>query len=86
MIALNGPMKNIVQFMATKERGVYTADGVNVPVVTDDSTFEELQTNIREAVALYFEDENAAFLGFSTSPAILTLSSNPTAPFAMFRL
>jgi hypothetical protein len=35
-------MKNIIQFMVTKEQGVYTADGVNVPVVTEGSTFEEL--------------------------------------------
>jgi predicted RNase H-like HicB family nuclease len=65
-------MKHIVQFTVTKEQGVYTAEGVNLPVVTEGNTFEELQTNIREAVALYFEDENAASLGFSTSPAILT--------------
>jgi hypothetical protein len=45
-------VKNIIQFMVTKEQGVYTADGVNVPVVTEGSTFEELQANIREAVAL----------------------------------
>jgi hypothetical protein len=51
-------VKNIIQFTVTKEQGVYAADGVNVPVVTDGSTFEE-QANIREAVALYFEDENA---------------------------
>ena len=36
-------MKNIIQFMVTKEQGVYTADGVNVPVVTEGSTFEELR-------------------------------------------
>jgi hypothetical protein len=54
-------MKNIIQFVVTKEQGVYTADGVNVPVVTQGST-----------VALFFLDENAASLGFSTSPAILT--------------
>ena len=51
-------MKNIIQFVVTKGQGGYTADGVNVPVVTEGSTFEELQANIREAVALYFEDEN----------------------------
>src|SRR3979411_72034 len=39
---------NIIQFTVTKEQGVYAADGVNVPVVTDGSTFEE-QANIREA-------------------------------------
>ena len=65
-------MKNIIQFIVTKEQASYTADGINVPVVTEGTTFEGLQTNIREAVALYFEDENAASLGFSTSPAILT--------------
>jgi hypothetical protein len=65
-------MKHIVQFTVTKEQGFYVADGVNVPIVTEGRTFEELQSNIREAVALYFEDENAESLGFSTSPAILT--------------
>jgi predicted RNase H-like HicB family nuclease len=49
--------------MVTKEQGVYT--GVNLPVVTEGSTFEELQVNIRDAVALYFEDENAASLGLA---------------------
>ena len=52
-------MKKIVQFTVTKERGVYTADGVNVPIVTEGNTFKELQTNIREAVALHFERNNA---------------------------
>ncbi len=50
-------MKTIIQFMVTKDQGVYTADGVNVPVVSEGSTFEELQTNIREAVILYFEGD-----------------------------
>lgn len=65
-------MKIIIQFVVTQEDGVYTADGINAPVVTEGSTFEELQTNVRDAVALYFEGENAASLGFSSSPAILT--------------
>jgi predicted RNase H-like HicB family nuclease/predicted RNA binding protein YcfA (HicA-like mRNA interferase family) len=68
-------MTNTIQFIVTKEQGVYTADAVNVPVVTEGSTFEELQTNIREAVALYLEDENSGSLGFSTSRLFsLTLS------------
>jgi hypothetical protein len=52
-------MKHIVQFTVTKEQGAYTPDGANVPVVTEGSTFEELQTNIRDAVALYFEDKTS---------------------------
>jgi predicted RNase H-like HicB family nuclease len=48
-------MKSIVQFSISREDGTYTADGVNVPIVTEGATFEELQENIRDAVALYFE-------------------------------
>jgi predicted RNase H-like HicB family nuclease len=72
-------MKNIIQFWVSQEDGVYTASGVNVPVVTDGKTFEELQANIKEAVELYFEDEDAAELGFGATPSILTsfeLSAN----------
>lgn len=65
-------MKNIIQFWVSQEDGVYTASGVNVPVVTDSKTFEGLQANIKEAVELYFEDENPAELGFGPTPSILT--------------
>jgi len=65
-------MKNIIQFSITYEDGVYTAEGVNVPVVTDGKTFEELKENIKEAVELYFEGEDPAELGFSLTPSILT--------------
>ena len=65
-------MKNIIQFWVSQEDGVYTASGVNVPVVTDSETFEGLQDNIKEAVELYFEGENAAELGFGATPSILT--------------
>ena len=51
-------MKSIIQFNIAFENGVYTADGVNAPIVTEGSTFEELQENIRDAVALYFEGDD----------------------------
>jgi predicted RNase H-like HicB family nuclease len=72
-------MSNIIQFHISQTDGIYTADGVNVPIVTEAKTFEELQDNIREAVALYFEEEDPASLGFGDSPSILTnfeLSAN----------
>ncbi len=65
-------MKNIIQFWVSREDGVYTASGSNVPVVTDSETFEGLQANIKEAVELYFEDENPTELGFGATPSILT--------------
>lgn len=65
-------MKNIIQFWVSQEDGVYTASGVNVPIVTDGKTFEELLVNIKEAVGLYFENENPANFGFGPTPSILT--------------
>jgi len=65
-------MKSIVQFNISQEEGVYTADGVNVPIVTEAGTFEELQENIRDAVALYFEGDDPVSLGFTKMPSILT--------------
>jgi predicted RNase H-like HicB family nuclease len=65
-------MKSIIQFSVFQEDGVYTADGVNAPIVTEGTTFEELQDNIRDAVALYFEGDDPTSLGFERTPAILT--------------
>ena len=65
-------MKHIIQFSITREDGIYTANGVNVPIVTEGKTFEKLQDNIREAVSLYFEGEDPVSLGFAPSPAVLT--------------
>lgn len=65
-------MKTIIQFTVSREDDIYTADGVNVPIVTEGATFEELQENVRDAVALYFEGNDPSSLGFATTPSILT--------------
>ena len=65
-------MKTIIQFNISQEDGVYTADGASVPIVTEGGTFEELQDNIRDAVALYFEGDDPVSLGFAKMPSILT--------------
>jgi len=65
-------MKGIIQFTISREDGVYVAEGINVSIVTDGKTFEELTRNIREAVSLYFEGEDPVSLGFVKFPSILT--------------
>lgn len=50
-------MSSILEFNISFEDGAYTANGINAPIVTFGRTLEELQRNIREAVALFFEDE-----------------------------
>jgi predicted RNase H-like HicB family nuclease len=70
--AILSHVKTIVQFNVSQEDGAYTADGVNVPIVTEGASFEELQENIRDAVALYFEGNDPSSLGFAGLPSILT--------------
>ena len=65
-------MKNIIQFYISEENGIYTAEGLNVPIITEGKDFEELKSNIQEAVGLYFEGEDIASLGFGRTPSILT--------------
>ncbi len=65
-------MKNIIQFFVSNEDHTYTAEGVNIPIVTEGKTFEELKTNILDAVKLFFKGEDATLLGFGPTPSILT--------------
>lgn len=65
-------MKHIIQFSITRENKVYTANGVNIPIVTEGRTFEKLQENILDAVSLYFEGEDPVSLDFAPSPTVLT--------------
>ncbi len=65
-------MRNIVQFSVIPDNGGYVAEGVNVPVVTEADTLDELAVNIKKAVELYFEGEDLSELGFGSHPSILT--------------
>jgi len=38
-------MKTSIQFEISLEDGVYTASGINAPIVTEAATFEELKEN-----------------------------------------
>ena len=65
-------MRSTIHFNIWQEDGMYVAAAVDVPIATEGATFEELQENIRDVVAVYFEDEDLASLGFERLPTILT--------------
>jgi predicted RNase H-like HicB family nuclease len=65
-------MRSTIHFNVWQEDGMYIAAAVDVPIATEGATFEELQENIRDVVAVYFEDEDLASLGFERLPTILT--------------
>jgi predicted RNase H-like HicB family nuclease len=43
----------------------YVADCMDLPVVTQGDTLDEVVANVREAIALHLEDENLAELGLA---------------------
>ena len=51
-------MKHIIQFHIFKGERQYVAEGVDLPVITQGKTLDELVNNIREAVSLQLEIRN----------------------------
>jgi predicted RNase H-like HicB family nuclease len=43
----------------------YVADCMDLPVVTQGDTLDDVVANVREAIALHLEDENLAELGLA---------------------
>ncbi len=64
-------MKSIVQFTISKGDEYYVAEGVNVPVVTQARTLDELTQNIREALAVQFEGEDLRTFDLAPEPSVL---------------
>jgi predicted RNase H-like HicB family nuclease len=51
-------MQKIVHMKIFKGETYFVAEGLEFPIVTQGKTPEELDSNIREAVALYLENED----------------------------
>ncbi len=64
-------MKSIIQFHLYKGEKCYVAEGVDLPVVTQGKTLDELAKNIQEAVELQLEGENLEEFDLSPRPTIL---------------
>jgi len=76
-------MSSIIQFTIKKdEDGFYCARAVDYPIFTSGKTLPELEDNIREATALYIEDEDLESLGISAEPSILVNFEIPRMVYA----
>ncbi len=72
-------MKHIVQYHISQgEDGYYVASGIDVPVVTQGKTLDELAHNIQEATELLFEDESPENFGFAGHPSVMINFELPT--------
>ncbi len=63
--------KQIIQIQVSKGDFYYVAEGVNLPIVTQAKTLDELMYNIQEAVELHLEEENLDELELAAQPAVL---------------
>jgi predicted RNase H-like HicB family nuclease len=53
------------------EQSGYVAECVDLPIVTQGATLDEVTRNLREAIALHLEGEDLKELGFTPNPPIL---------------
>lgn len=53
------------------EQSGFVAECLEIPVVTQGATLDEVTANLREAVALHLEGENLAEFGLAASPSII---------------
>jgi predicted RNase H-like HicB family nuclease len=64
-------IKHIIQIQVYKGDSYYVAEGVNLPIVTQAKTLDELMYNIQEAVELHLAKEDLSEFNLIAQPAVL---------------
>ena len=64
-------MRRTIQVRISNGDRLFVAECLDLPVVTQAATLDDLTLNIREAIRLHLDGEDLAALGFSSNPTIL---------------
>lgn len=64
-------MKHIIQIYISKGEKYYVAEGVDLSIVTQGKTLDELVANVKEAIELHLEGENPADFDIAPNPSVL---------------
>lgn len=75
-------MKSIIQFKIEKGEKYYVASGIDLPIVTQAKTLDELTKNIQEATDLHLENANYKKLNIVKSPSIFLSFELPNIKYA----
>jgi predicted RNase H-like HicB family nuclease len=70
-------MKRTIQVRIFRGETHYVAECLDLPVVTQGRTLDDLAANIREAIALHLNGEDLAELGFASDPTIVATMELP---------
>ena len=71
-------MQHIIHFHISKGEKYYVARGVDLPIVTQGKTLDELTLNIKEAVELHLEGEDLSEYNLAPNPSVLIDLELPT--------
>ena len=64
-------VKRTIQVRIFRGEKQYVAECLDLPVVTQAPTLDELAANIRQAIALHLEGEDLAELGLTNDPTVI---------------
>jgi len=65
------PMRDAIHGVLSRSAGHFIAECLEIAVVTQGRTLDETLANLKEAIALHLEGEDAAALGLSPSPRLV---------------
>ncbi|MDA8106484.1 MAG: type II toxin-antitoxin system HicB family antitoxin [Nitrospiraceae bacterium] len=75
---MNETLQHTIKAFIRKGEKYYVAECLEIPVVTQGKTIDEVVTNLRDAVALHLAGENLAELGLAANPTlIITMELEP---------
>ncbi|OIO09210.1 MAG: hypothetical protein AUJ52_06765 [Elusimicrobia bacterium CG1_02_63_36] len=63
-------LQHTIKAVIRRGEKAYIAECLEIPVVTQGNTLDEVVANLNEAVALHLEGEDLAELGFVSSPSL----------------
>ena len=63
--------KKIIQVHISRGERQFVAECLDLPVVTQGKTLDELAKNLKEAIELQLEDENPADFNLADAPSVL---------------
>ena len=64
-------MKKIIQARIYKGESQYVGECLDLPVVTQGNTLDEVTANLKEAIGLHLEDEDLAEWDLVAEPSVL---------------
>ena len=67
------PLREVIHAVVQPDEGGYFAECLEVAVVTQGETLDELMRNLNEAISLHLEGEDLAAMGLSSHPKLQLL-------------